>query len=372
MKGEKSAKGDDVSLSYCAGGTETFARLAEWIERRQPDIMLAEFPLPTAALARLAATHEAGFCDYPDPAERVRFWDEHLRERAAVRDDAVPCAYLSEFDQGLYAGLLGGAVRFLCDPQTGWISSMVPPLFDDLSRARDLPSPTDSPWWPRYLAQLDLFARASAGKFGLSHFILIDSLNFAFELVGATKTYLALAEAPDDVARAIGFAHDLNVLVQEAFFERTGLVAGGTCSNMVGWVRGRIVNESVDPFHMTSVADFERWGRAPIERMFRHFDGGVLHIHGNGRHLLEAVATLPRLRAVYLGDDRRFPPAFSVLPEIRRRVGDLPLVCAVPFSDFVDALDRRALTGGVKYVVSGAPDADAANRAMERVREHRP
>lgn len=249
---------------------------------------------------------------------------------------------------------------------------MVPPLFEDLAQARDLaPFPEDHPWWRRYLAYLDTFAHGAAGRFGLSHFILIDSLNFVFELVGATKTYLALTESPEQVARAIEFAYDLNVRVQETYFERAGLVAGGTASNMVGWCPGRLVNESVDPFHMTSVADFERWGRAPVERMFAHFDGGVLHIHGNGRHLLEAVATLPRLEGIYLGDDKGFPPAFSVLADLKRRVGDVPLVVGVAFNDFAAALDRHALVGAVKYVVSAAPSADTANRLMDRVREYK-
>jgi hypothetical protein len=46
---------------------------------------------------------------------------------------------------------------------------------------------------------------------------------------------------------------------------------------------GRIVSESLGPFHMTSVAYFEKWGREPAERILGTFDGGVIHIHGNGR-----------------------------------------------------------------------------------------
>ena len=66
-------------------------------------------------------------------------------------------------------------------------------------------------------------------------------------------------------------------------------------SNFAQWVPGRIVSESIDPYHMTSVDYFEQWGREPAERILRHFDGGVIHIHGNGRHLLEAAATLQGL-----------------------------------------------------------------------------
>ncbi|HUU42491.1 MAG TPA: hypothetical protein VMX57_01855 [Planctomycetota bacterium] len=359
-------------LSYCAGGYETLERLDRLYGDRAPDMVCATFEFPTAAMRRFAQVHPAGFCGYPDPAERIAWWDEHLRERAAVRDDTVPSAYLTEFDQGLYGGLLGGEVRFLSDPGMGWVSSMVPPLLEDLSQLDALRFDPGHPWFRRYRDQMDVFRRGAEGKFGISHFILIDGLNFVFELVGATETYLALTARPDAVRRAVDFAFDLNVTVHEAYFEHVGLVEGGTASNMTGWTRGRIVNESVDPFHMTSVDDFERWGREPVERIFRHFNGGAVHIHANGRHLLEAVSTLEGLKAIWLGEDRGFPSSFSMLPELKRRVGDVPLIATVPvYRDFVCALDRHELVGGVRYVVTNTPDADVANRLMDRVRDYR-
>ena len=204
------------------------------------------------------------------------------------------------------------------------------------------------------MAQLDAFAAAAAGRFGVSHFILIDSLNFVFELLGATNTYLSLLEQPDLVRRAVDFAFDLNVLVQDTFFERAGLLAGGTASNMVQWIAGRIVSESVDPFHMTSVDYFEAWGREPVERILSHYDGGVLHIHGNGRHLLEAVSSIRGLKAVYLGDDRGFSRAFDVLSQLQKRTGDVPLVVSADWHQFTEGLRRRTLPGGVLYQVAGS------------------
>ena len=281
-----------------------------------------------------------------------------------------PC-YPTEMDQGLYGGLLGGDVRFVCDPATGWISSMVPPLLDDWASLDRLSFAPDSPWAQRYLRQLDVFTAGARGRFGISHFILINGLNLVFELVGATNTYLALLDQPEMVERALDLAFRLNLWVQKAFFERVPLLEGGTCSNMVQWMPGRILSESVDPFHMASAKVFERWGRHTLERIFAEFDGGVTHIHGNGRHLLEAVSTVQGLKALYLGDDKGFPPAFSILPDIRRRVGDLPLVVGVEYADFLPALQSHRLLGGVFYRVSNVPDADAANRSMEQVRVYR-
>ena len=100
------------------------------------------------------------------------------------------------------------------------------------------------PWFDRYLTQLRIFTEGAEGKFGISHFILIDGLNFVFELVGATETYLSLYEHADDVRRAIELAYEINVPVQRAFFENAAGPEGGTCSNMVQWIPGQIVRRA--------------------------------------------------------------------------------------------------------------------------------
>jgi hypothetical protein len=120
------------------------------------------------------------------------------------------------------------------------------------------------------------------------------------------------------------------------------------------------------------VAYFEKWGREPAERMLGTFDGGVIHLHGNGRHLLEAAVTIKGLRAICLLDDKGFPAAFDVIKELKGRIGDMPIVLL--FADcakFAERLDRHDLPGGVLYQVKKVPDADTANRLMEKVRSYR-
>ena len=358
-------------LSYKPNAASVMERLRALYARQASDRIFATTAIPSPTLAAFAAAHAAGYCDCPDPAERAAFWDALLRESALLDDDSIPSAYLSEMDQGIYGAVLGARIQFMVDPATGWISSMVPPLLDDWSGFERLRFDPAHPWFARYRRQMEVFLQRASGKFAVSHFILIDSLNFAFELVGATKTYLALDEHPDVLRRVIDFAFDLNVAIQQAFFDTVPLLGGGTASNMVQWMPGRIVSESVDPFHMTSVRHFEQWGREPIQRMFARFDGGVAHIHGNGRHLIEAVSTLRGLKAVFLGDDKGFPLAFDVLPTIRARAGDLPLVVSCPYQSFCDRLKHRQLPGGVLYRVQDVPDAASANRLMDLVRAYR-
>jgi hypothetical protein len=357
-------------IAYKPGAGEVMDRLRRLYERRAEGRIFASTEVPSRALTEFRRTHHEGFCDYPDPRERIAFWDSVLKERAGIEDDSIPSAYLSEFDQGLYGGMLGAEVRYLCDTETGWISSMVPPFLHDWGEFDRLRFDDSHPWYKRLLGQMEIFREGSKEKFGISHFILIDSLNFVFELFGATRTYTELYDNPGRVRQAVDFAFDLNVHVQEAFFSSIPLLAGGTCSNMVQWIPGRIVSESVDPFHMTSVEMFEEWGREPAERILTHFDGGVLHLHGNGRHLIPAVRSLRGLKAVYLGDDVGFPPAFEVLPDLKAKAGDLPLLVSVDFAPFQTALEKNRLTGGVFYKVDGVPSVDRANSLMEKVRAY--
>ena len=359
------------SLSYKPSAKEVQTRLQSLYTRQGGDCIFATMAVPSKAIAEFALAYPHGPCDWPDLAQRFCFWDDFYRERAAVEDDSMPAAYLSELDQGLYGGLIGAEVRFMADPATGWISSMVPPVLHDWSEFDRLRFDPSCSWWERYGHYLESFVSAGHGKWGISHFILIDALNFVFELLGATRTYLSLDEHPDMVHRAIDFAFDLNVRVQERFFATVPSLDGGTLSNFSQWLPGRIVSESLDPFHMTSVAYFEQWGREPAERIMTHFDGGVIHIHGNGRHLLEAASTLRGLKAILLLDDLGFPAGFDILGSLKARVGDVPVAVFARYEAFLDRLRRHGIPGGVLYQVVGVPTIDAANRLMEQVRAYR-
>ncbi len=359
------------SIAYKPGASDVIDRLNTLYERRAGDRIFADFQIPTRTMDTFRADHAEGYTSYPDPHERARFWDSLLKEKMLCEDDHIPTAYLSEFDQGLYGALIGGEMQFLNDPGTGWISSMVKPMLEDLTQFKLQPFEESHPWFRKYLRQLEIFSEVSENRFGISHFILIDSLNFAFELVGATKTYLSLFEVPDMVRKIIDFAFDLNVRVQEAFFNNTPSYLGGTFSNMVQWVPGRVISESVDPFHMTSVEDYEEWGEENVQQMFNHFDGGVLHIHSNGRHLLNAVSRLDGLKAIFLLDEKDNPLAFDVLLELKKQTGDVPLVVAVNEDKFEHHLNRNTLPGGVFYWVKSTKSVDEVNRIMEGVRKYR-
>ena len=364
-------------LAYKNNAESVIERLTVLIEGRARDQIFAAFILPSQAMKKFKQQYtESFFSEYPDPQERIKFWDEHLQGRTLLEDDSIPYAYPSEFDQGLYGALLGGDVRFLAMAEdgwvsSGWISSMVPPLLEDWEGFDKLQFDESNEWFHRYRTQLEIMVDRAEAKFGISHLILIDSLNFVFELVGATNTYLSMQDNPEIVHRAIELGYDINIRVHDTFFDIVPLLWGGTCSWVLPWMPGKIICESVDPFHMASIDYFEEWGRKPIERIYKHYGGGVLHIHANGRHLIERVCTLEGLKAILMVDEKDYKPSFQMLDELKSWTKDVPMSVYANYEDFVRKLDDHTLPGNTFYYILGADDVDTVNRCMEKVRKYR-
>jgi len=141
----------DFPLSYCPGGWQRLKRPRGFYAERPQDQVSARMEVPTQALKKFAERYPPGYTPCPDLNERVAFWDELMSERAAIEDDSIPSVYLSALDQGLYGGIVGSKVQFMAHPETGWISSMVPPTLEawsglDKMRIDRTPCISALPW----------------------------------------------------------------------------------------------------------------------------------------------------------------------------------------------------------------------------------
>jgi len=348
-------------------------RMLELFEGRGKDKIYAKIELPSKALSDYKIQYPENEMEYPDPQKRAAFWDEYLKETILLEDDSLPMAYMSEFDEGLYAALLGGEIRFMNNQDWGWISSMCVPFVKSAEELRNLKFDTDSKWAKVYIDQLKFYAKHSIGKYGISHFILIDGLNLIIELRGATNMYYDCLDAPDTVEWFLSFAREINYWVQDRFFDTIGLYKGGTVSNMGQWIPGRIVSESFDPFHMAGPEFFLEWGATNAEEIFSHYDGGLCHIHsGNGQHLLPLVSELKGLKLIVMFDEEwNSFKSFHRLEEIDKGRKEIPVSISMPCEIFREKLKRHELPGNAFYNIQGVSSIDEGNRLMELVRDYR-
>ena len=360
-------------MLYKKNSQEVIARLTDLYTGKGLDKIYAKMHIPNPILEKSKREYKGGRSEYPDIEERIAFWDNTLSIYSDLEDDSIPSAYLSEFDQGLYGALVGAEIRFLYNASRGTIASMVSPFVEDLDEVGDFKPDAENIWFKRYVKQVKLYADRAKNKFGVSHFILIDGLNFLMELRGGTNVYYDIVDVPEKVRFVMDFALKLNEWVVNHFFDITGLVNGGTCSNFVQWIPGRVVSESVDPFHLASVDTFEEWGREPVQRMFDKYDGGIVHLHSNGHHLMENVSTLRGLKCIVLLDEEFGTPVFvyKKLEQLNMKRGKIPLHVSIPYDVFADRLAKRELLTNVFYNVLNVPDMNCANKTMAEVKKYK-
>ena len=358
-------------MLYKRNYRQVIGRLNELYTFKGLDRIYAKMNIPNPALEEFKKKKQDGEVDYPDMEERMHFWDEFLSIYSDLEDDSIPSAYMSEFDQGLYGAVLGADIKFMQISSLGFVTSMVSPVVNDLEEARKLKLNKENSWFKKYIKQLRFFVERSNGKFGISNFILIDGLNFMMELRGATNTYYDLIDDPDGVKYAIEFAEKLNIWIHDHFFNTVGLYDGGTCNITAQWLPGRIVYESVDPFHLTSSDTFDEWGRETIQRIFNHFDGGMVHIHSNGHHLIEKVATLEKLKCIALYDDEFVEPVYKAVEQLDKKRGKIPYNISIPYEVFADRLTRKELQPNIFYNVLDVPDNICANKLMSDVKKYK-
>lgn len=358
-------------MQYKKNSNEVFSRLTDLYSGNGMDRIYAKMNIPNRFLNVYRKSNPDSTVEYPDPEERILFWDKFLSEYADLEDDSIPCCYLSEFDEGLYGGILGAEIRLIHSNINGWISSMAVPFVNDLDETRDFILNETNIWFKRYLNQMKTYANKSRGKFGISHFVLINGLNLFFELRGATNTYYDILETPGKAKALIDFSIRLNIWIHETFFKTVGLYNGGTCSVCAQWIPGRILFESVDPFHLTSTDTFEEWGREPINKVFDNFDGGLVHLHGNGHQLLKNVVTLKGLKCVVFYDEDFNIPAYKKLDELTLKNKLIPMVVSIPFEVFTYKLSKKELPANILYDVQGVPDIRIANKLMVDVRKYK-
>ena len=358
-------------LLYKRNAREAADRLRMLWARRGQDRIFAHIEVPSRVLMEFAATHTDGPTDYPDPCERIRFWDAFLAESRDVEDDWLPIAYLSEFDQGIVAGALGAPMRFMMHKDIGWVSSMCAPMLDSMDDADLLrPNPDGEP-----IKLLDeqcrVFAEAASGRFGIASFIVIDAMNFVAEMRGMTRAFEDVIDHPEAVSRLMDLAFDLNVFLQERVRSSVAGFMDGSFVNMGSWAPGTPVLFSVDFYHMARPDFYYRWGEPHLQRLLGHFGGGLLHLHSNGRHLLKHVAELRHLVCIDLVDEDWNPRAYEELGARQREAGDTPLMVRCRREEFERDLDGGRLPGNVLYHVHNVSSVDQANRLMDKVGRYR-
>ena len=302
-----------------------------------------------------------------------------LEQRCQVDDDYLPVLYPTlDAGESMVAGMFGRPLRFM-HRRRGPAYSMAGPIIRDYAEAASLSLDFDSPWARQFLAITGWFTEHAAGRFGQHSFFPIDALNFVVELMGTQRAYEDVYLDPALLRELMEFGLKFNIKVQESILREIPRYADGSFVFMADWVPtppgSRAIIVGVDAYVFCAVKHYAELGFDYNRRLIEHFGAAVVHFHCNRPDLAAEVAKLPGLKMFQFGGDSRDPvPEIDRLPEMRKAVGDMPLMINCTLDAFRQRLEDRALPPNVFYIVESADaglSVDEANRLAEQVWKYR-
>ncbi len=286
--------------------------------------------------------------------------------------DHLPGAYpTASFGESVWCGFFGAPITFAGTRSYTWSYCAEPPLKDYGSFPFQPLDPSNR--W--YRAMLDVTAYCVAhlpAICDMCAFVFMDCLNLLVELRGSTAAYLDIYEHQEDLARFLDWSVEVNC---QLFDEQSALMRDFTAAAFDNHPFHRysaacIPNLSVDAYGLCRAEVYRQSGLDQHRRIVERYGGGRLHIHGNGRHLCDLIPGLGNLTSCFMGDDVGYPPAWTLVRELRDRMSPVPVEVSMPRDAFVDGLRRRTLPAGVFYRV-GAESVEDANRIMNDVFNYR-
>ena len=305
----------------------------------------------------------------PDIARMFRAWEQCFSRRRELLDDWLPVARmgLGGYDLG---GLLGGELAF-----RGSAPFLAKPLLSDWAGLDAVELNEDNAWYRHRMAMCSYFAEHARGRFACSEADNWTAGNL-LELLRGSQAYLDILDTPDRCRAAMARGLEWVSRLLSAQRQALGAVRtyrDGSFSNFYIWLPGDPVWLSMDFYGSCKPGTYRELGQAYDEQIGERFGGLWVHMHSNALHILPDVTRLRGLCGLGIYEDP--PPQarpFERLHEIRRWVGNIPLLIRCRLEELVAGLDDRSLPGGICYEVVNLASVREANELMDQVRAYVP
>ncbi|MCL2752354.1 MAG: hypothetical protein FWE62_06345, partial [Firmicutes bacterium] len=288
-----------------------------------------------------------------------------------IDDDTVPTAYPTlHFGESVFPAMLGAEVSFW--GHAGYTYSAAEPIVRGIDDLKCFDNYQNSFWANTFRESAEYFARHANGEFYIRHFITVDALNLAVELMGATEAYLAVYEDEELLHEIMRRGVELN----DWFYRMQKDVFAGNNRSALGddafyelydkpWY-------SVDAYTLCSPETYDKLGFGYQRDLIGKIGGGTMHTHGTGLYeLLPKIVKLEELQLAQAGRDLKGDRGIPIgeLGRIRELAGDLPLSVRVTAREFLEGIKTKALPVNAEYYCE-VKDIDEANRLAIMAKEY--
>jgi hypothetical protein len=286
-------------------------------------------------------------------------------------DSLVTIIPVVELEGAIETLMLGGKARYWGTRLHTW-SDPTAPLIQDYSTFHWRLPEEENIWFQRYLECYRFMARHAGNDFALAFAAEYDGMNLAVQLRGAEQAYMDMYDQPENLQRLLDYALGLHIYLYGRVEEIVGAHNKALyADHLLAQYRVDVQpNKSVDAYSLCRPGTLRRWGMAQIARFIDYVGGANLHIHQNGRHVIEEVTEIPGWREARFTDGPGWPRTFDMRWELRRRMKDIPIVIRCTEDELLAGMGQRDLPGNARYVLSTG-GLDQARRIMDKVYAYR-
>jgi hypothetical protein len=374
-----------------ANATEAMDRLCDYYQRRAPDRVFATISAPTPRYDALVSKRGLD-TEHARPRPPVvddldlafDLAEAMMEDHFEVEDDSIPAASPNSlYGDYIFGALLDAPIEFYGTDVHTW--SWTEPLTTDIAGLATAPAgplqlgpiryDPEGEWTQRCLANLRYGVARAQGRYALCSLLGIEALNLCVMVLGAQPAYTAIHDHPEALRRLMAFGVEFNWKFAE--LERQAIRAGNEQAFSHPEFAAQSLfhsglSISVDAYDLCNVDVYRRMGREFQIALIERCGLAAYHMHGDGRHLIPEVASLPHVISMNIQDDMHeiLPRAFDLRAHFRELTGDVPLNFVCHKAEFLAALEEGSLPGGTLYTLSADSVAEA-NAIMRRVREYR-
>jgi hypothetical protein len=361
--------------------------VAFW-ERKASDGILASFNTEGDVGLSAVRTMEGKVSEqypalYEDVPRMLRDFEagithEELRGNDGIWDDdpRIPKAWPElQFGNGMPGAIFGGKV--ITTSTFDHTYTFNEPVVTEWAQVPGLRFDPANSWVRRIDDALRYFVARGTKEFVVQPFFIIEGTDFLVSMRGTTQALLDVMDRPPEVRRLYQLGYEAGA----AWFESKRAIVKEHNERIFCHPRFADLAPihsapylDMDADALCSPKNFEDLVFGYKQKMLTRFHGGCFYIHALGSFIVPIAARLEDLTELWLFDDPNCTPYFDRRAEMRAMTFDIPLEMLCGFPDFVEALEKGTLPGGIRYnvVMGGAkPSVAEINAIMEKVRAYR-
>jgi hypothetical protein len=250
----------------------------------------------------------------PDMIDPESFLDEEermLREGELIADDILRGACPLTSIRWLPA-LLGCRLRVM---EESVFSEEETRPWKELSH---LQISRSNPWLAKYIEFVLALVERSAGRFPVSHGILLGPSDIAAAVRGSSQSILDLIDEPERAAQLLRDLGSIFKQINEEAWKRIPLFAGGYFdASYQLWAPKPIIRIQEDATNLYSPKLYRRFLQPVDRELARDYPCAFMHLHSTSLFILEAMLEIEEIRCFQINRDVAGPPVPELIPAFR-------------------------------------------------------